>query len=280
MQHYFANKLPNLFFLRQVKTIALLCALSFALITHAQDSILTHGHAHNDYLHKRPLFDALSNGFTSIEVDVYLFNNKLVASHLPIGLYSKKSMEELYFHPLDSIIRSNGGHVYEGSDAPLILMVDFKEGGSILYPPLQALLKKYEPLITLYQGDSIVRKGPLQILISGSKPVLADTINMVTLDMGLNALKLTAAQKHATRFSDNWNSHFTWNGKGPMPEAQKKELDALIYRAHQLHKHIRFYHIPDKPKVWRTLLDAGLDWINTDKLKEFRRFYLTNYNQH
>ncbi len=175
-----------------MKTIALLCVLSFALVTHAQDSLLTHGHAHNDYLHKRPLFDALSNGFTCIEVDVYLFNNKLVASHLPIGLY--KSMEELYLHPLDSIIRSNGGHVYAGSDAPLILMVDFKEGGSVIYPPLQALLKKYEPLLTLYKGDSIVRKGPLQILISGSKPGLADTINMVTLDMGLNALKLTAAQ--------------------------------------------------------------------------------------
>ncbi len=189
-------------------------------------------------------------------------------------------MEELYLKPLDSIIRSNNGNVYAGVDAPVILMVDFKEGGSILYPELKKLLAKYESILTLYKGDSIVRKGPLQILISGSKPALEDTIDMVTVDVGLNTLKLTGAQKHATRFSDNWNSHFTWKGKGPMPEAQKQELDAFIYRAHELHKHIRFYHIPDKPKVWRTLLDAGLDWINTDKLKEFRHFYLTNYNKH
>jgi len=35
---------------------------------------LLNAHAHNDYLHKNPLFDALKNGFTSVEVDIHLLN--------------------------------------------------------------------------------------------------------------------------------------------------------------------------------------------------------------
>ena len=41
-------------------------------------------HSHNDYLRKNPLFDALSFGATSIEVDVFLRNGQvLVSSVLP-----------------------------------------------------------------------------------------------------------------------------------------------------------------------------------------------------
>ena len=33
---------------------------------------LGQAHAHNDYYHKRPLLDALSHGFCSVEADVFL----------------------------------------------------------------------------------------------------------------------------------------------------------------------------------------------------------------
>lgn len=42
---------------------------------------LEKAHAHNDYEHERPLFDALSHGFTSVEVDVHLVDGKLYVSH-------------------------------------------------------------------------------------------------------------------------------------------------------------------------------------------------------
>ena len=34
-------------------------------------------HAHNDYMHERPLFDALDNGFRSIEADVFAIGDSL-----------------------------------------------------------------------------------------------------------------------------------------------------------------------------------------------------------
>jgi hypothetical protein len=44
---------------------------------------LANAHAHNDYEHKRPLFDALDNGFTSVEADVFLVDGKLLVGHWP-----------------------------------------------------------------------------------------------------------------------------------------------------------------------------------------------------
>ena len=37
---------------------------------------LPNAHAHNDYEHKRPLFDALDHGFCSVEADVFLETRK------------------------------------------------------------------------------------------------------------------------------------------------------------------------------------------------------------
>jgi len=42
---------------------------------------LRNAHAHNDYGHNRPLFDALKEGFTSVEADVFLMNDSLYVAH-------------------------------------------------------------------------------------------------------------------------------------------------------------------------------------------------------
>ncbi len=41
----------------------------------AQKTILPNAYAHNDFWHKRPLLDALQNGFRYIEVDIFLRND-------------------------------------------------------------------------------------------------------------------------------------------------------------------------------------------------------------
>ena len=62
-----------------------------------------------------------------------------------------------------------------------------------------------------------------------------------------------------------------------MPQQQYSLLLSLVSDAHKLNREIRFYHIPDKPKVWETLIKAGVDWINTDKLENYRTFESTYY---
>src|SRR5688500_5242918 len=55
----------------------------FTVAAHAQSPastprVLPHAHAHNDYLHDRPLLDALDHGFNSVEADIFLVDGQLL----------------------------------------------------------------------------------------------------------------------------------------------------------------------------------------------------------
>ena len=255
-------------------------ALVLTGVVNAQITPLRHGHAHNDYAHARPLFEALENGFTSIEIDVYLHNEELKVSHLPVGLDKKQNIEQLYLEPIKKVIEENNGTVYKGYNIPVIFMIDFKTGGMETYNQLKEVLKNYESIITVYKGDSVLQQRAINILISGNSPLnerMKEETSMVTIDADISALGNPAIDKATARYSSGWENYFSWGGKGTMPSAQKATLDALVAKAHEKNKQIRFYHIPDKPNAWKTLLDAGVDWINTNQLKEYRKFYEENY---
>jgi hypothetical protein len=55
-----------------VRTVALLVCLAALAADEKAAAPLRHAHAHNDYQHKRPLLDALDQGFGSVESDVFL----------------------------------------------------------------------------------------------------------------------------------------------------------------------------------------------------------------
>jgi glycerophosphoryl diester phosphodiesterase len=58
-----------------------------------------------------------------------------------------------------------------------------------------------------------------------------------------------------------------------MPDAQKQKLAGLVKEAHAHGRQIRFYALPQNENVWREMLEAGVDWINIDKLEQFAAFY-------
>ena len=155
---------------------------------------LSHGHAHNDYVHTRPLFEALENGFTSIEIDVYLHQGELKVAHLPFGLDKKKNIQQLYLDPIKKVIEQNGGNVYKGFVTPVIFMIDFKTGSSETYNRLKEILKNYESMITVYKGDSVIHQRAINILITGNSPlnpVLKEDSSVVTIDGNINDMNNT-----------------------------------------------------------------------------------------
>ena len=257
--------------------LVLLAALYFN-ITSAQTQVVQHGHAHNDYMHTRPLFEALESGFTSIEIDVFLHKNDLIVSHMPAGLDKKPDIEELYLKPIQKIIRENSGRVYKDYPGPVIFMIDMKTSGDETYVKLKEILDKYKDMLAVYHYDSLIKPGPIQILISGNKPfgpVMKEQTCYATIDADVKMLRESKYDAIITRYSDPWGLYFTWTGAGLMPKDEKERLDDLVAQAHKKGKQIRFYGIPDKPGVWKLLLDAHVDWVNTDKLKEYNHFYLT-----
>jgi glycerophosphoryl diester phosphodiesterase len=258
-----------------MKTAISILFISISLICTAQTPT-PHGHAHNDYMHARPLFEALDNGFTSIEIDVHLYKGRLVVAHDAVGLSRKKDIEALYLKPIEKRIKENGGTVYKGDTTPVIFMIDFKTGSPETYAKLLEILAKYKPLISVYTKGNEIKRGALRILISGAKPldrVAKEDTSIVTIDGSIGQLKETTYDKAITRYSDPWHKYFKWDGEGPMPPNEEQLLGDLVKQAHAKGKHIRFYAIPDKPAVWKKLLQMGVDWVNTDKLKAYKETY-------
>lgn len=255
---------------------SLLSFLFIICVTIASAQVVQHGHAHNDYMHKRPLFEALESGFTSIEIDVFLHNNDLIVSHTATGLDKKMNIEEEYLKPIQKIIRENGGQVYKNYGGPVIFMIDIKTSADPTYTKLKEILDRYKDILAVYSHDSLIKEGPIHILLSGSKPydmLLKEQATYATLDGDIKNRNEAKYLSVVTRFSDPWSLYFTWTGVGPMPDDEKDRLNTLVTEIHKKGKQIRFYGAPDKEAVWRVLLAANVDWISTDKLKEYSHLY-------
>src|SRR5712671_1976451 len=104
---------------------------------------LVRAHAHNDYEHRRPLFDALDHGFCSIEADVWLIGGQLLVAHDRKNAQPQRTLQTLYLEPLRERIAKNGGRVYR--DGPsVILLIDVKSDATNTYVALRNILKRYE----------------------------------------------------------------------------------------------------------------------------------------
>ena len=57
-----------------------------------------------------------------------------------------------------------------------------------------------------------------------------------------------------------------------MSPAEKQKLQTLVKRAHDQRRKIRFWSTAESEAMWKELLGAGVDYINTDKLDELQRF--------
>jgi glycerophosphoryl diester phosphodiesterase len=118
--------------------------------------------------------------------------------------------------------------------------------------------------------------GPIKLLITGHRPwksLLTGNERYITADGDIRQSADSLPPHILERVSDPYSQHFSWKGHGAMPAKQKAKLDTLVKVAHDHGRQIRFYGMPQDENVWRTLLDAGVDWINVDELAKFALFY-------
>ena len=114
-------------------------------------------------------------------------------------------------------------------------------------------------------------------MLSGKKPyseVLAEERVYLFLDGNWGDLDRTACSSRVMpRVSMRYGSAFKWRGAGKMPQNEQEKLQKMVKKAHEKGCNLRFWAMPNNPKVWQTMLDAGVDWMNVDKLEKFRAFY-------
>lgn len=240
---------------------------------------LRHAHAHNDYAHPRPLFNALSRGFTSVEADIFLTNKQLLVGHYRWELRPQRTLESLYLAPLRQRLRANGGKIYpDGS--PFYLLIDLKTEAEATYAEVHRLLSRYAELFTTVR-DGRLFPGPITVIISGNIPrdsIQLQKVRYAAIDGRPPDLDSVAPAHLIPMISTSWTSQFRWRGEGPFPEPERRKLHDFVTRAHQRGRLVRFWATPERPALWKALREAGVDLLNTDRLTDLQQFLLHEHS--
>ncbi|GGB71296.1 hypothetical protein N798_16755 [Knoellia flava TL1] len=240
---------------------------------------LERAHAHNDYEHDRPLFDALDHGFTSAEADVWLVDGELYIGH--DGPDLARTLRGTYLEPLAQRFRENGGSVHRQWRDTFRLLVDVKSEGTAAWPVIESQLADYPQLFTAYRQGRVHERA-VTAVISGNRDLAAmqaATTRFSFYDGRMGDLGGPLGAELVPLISDNWTKHFTWLGVGPMPEAERAKLRTIVETAHARGQEIRFWATPDatapnREALWRELVAADVDVLNTDDLAGLQSFLL------
>ena len=243
---------------------------------------LARAHAHNDYEHENPLYDAVEHGFTSVEADVYLVGGELLVGHDPEDVVAGRTLQKLYLDPLRTMAAAHHGRIYPGRRAPVQLLVDIKNTGAATYTELDRVLRSYRQILTRYAYGRVT-DAAVTVVISGDRPrelMAAQRVRYAFYDGRLSDLGTGAPASFIPLISDNWTTVFTWSGVGPMPADQRARLRTIVATAHEDRQRVRFWATPDTPgpereAVWRELVAAGVDHLNTDDLAGLESFLRT-----
>ncbi len=146
------------------------------------------------------------------------------------------------------------------------------------YAVLRPLLKQYSAILTTFQNSGI-RTNAITVIISGNRPratLAREPLRHAAIDGRLPDLEENPPASLVPWISDNWSTHFKWRGQGALPGDEKEKLKALVDRAHQQGRRVRFWGIADTPAVWRELRLAGVDLLNADDLAGLQSFFRTD----
>ncbi len=239
------------------------------------------GHSHNDYLRQTPLWDALSLGFISIEVDIHLVEGALLVGHDEEDLESTKTLQALYLDPLRDHVRAHNGWVYASAHS-LDLLIDIKSDARSTYEELRGVLAQYSDMLTTY-SETQVQTRAISVIVSGNRPrrlMTSEAVRIASYDGRLEDIENSAARVPAnfiSVISDDWEDHFSWRGLGNLSERDSRRLAQRIEEAHRGGYRLRFSNIPSPGRqrteaVWSQLLDAGVDLLSVEDVKAYWDF--------
>lgn len=238
--------------------------------------LLKNTHSHNDYEQKRPLAEALEQGFRSVEADIHLVDNRLLVAHDLVDAQPEKTLDRLYFEPLWRIFQAKG-RIHPG-ETDLILLIDFKSNAETTYAALQSDLSRYEAMLTRLREGKVIQ-GAVTVVISGNRPralMERQANRLCFLDGRPEDLGKSTPNSLIPLVSSNWKSHFKWDGSGAMPETERDLLADIVQMAGKEGKLLRFWATPDVEAAWGELGRAGVGLINTDHLAKMRKFLSEN----
>lgn len=258
-------KLINMY--RSIKIFVFLFIVTTLSVT-AQDQKQFQIHSHNDYHQNVPFWNAFSNGLNSIEVDVFLKNDTLFATHGEFEIIKDRTIESLYLQPIQKVLS-----LQLESQRKLQLLVDIKSEAHATLNRLMYVLNQY---------PEIINSENISIVISGNRPKTNEFIkypDYISFDyQSLENIDNSKVWDKIALISLSFKKFSVWNGKGRLTAEDYKKVSSVIEKAHGYNKPFRFWAAPDSKTAWKAFKDLGVDFINTD-LPSRASTYLKTINQ-
>jgi hypothetical protein len=240
---------------------------------------LPNGFAHNDYCHPHPLSDALENGFTNVEADIFLIDGKLIIAHVFPYFKSDRTLESLYLKPLLEKITQNKGKVLTGYNSPITLLIDIKTKARPTYRALKPVLEKYRSILSTYDNGKMTYRA-VTIVLSGHKPyslIKKEKNRIAFIDEDLSKLRYNQVNNNVMAMAScNYSDIMDWDGTGSISNEERNALCAYVLLAHNMGLKVRLWASPEKEVVWDELLSCGVDLINTDQLVALKNYFSTH----
>jgi hypothetical protein len=265
----------------RVPISAVICLLIAAFATGqttptTQPIPLLHVHAHNDYLHEHPLFDAMDRGYCSVEADIHLVGTDLLVAHDAKSIQPGRTLQSLYLDPMRQRIGENGGRLYRNGP-PVVLLIDVKTPFNVTYPVLRNVLAGYADVLTSWK-DGQKNQGAILAIVTGNrdqKTIAADNPRWCACDGGLADFQSDPSADLVPWISIPWKALFVWKAKDrPIPAFERQEIKDIVTIAHAQHRQVRFWGSPDNLAAWTELRSDDVDLLNTEDLPGCQTFLL------
>lgn len=252
-----------------LRHLLLALALTCCGAAAAQSPVLIH--SHNDYAQRVPFYQAYAQQVSSIEADVFLHDGQLLVGHDVEDLRTDMTFEALYVEPIVTLFARNGGRAFRDSDRTLQLMVELKSETDPTLRAVAALLGRWPEVF-----DPEVNPAAVRVAVTGRVPA-PEAFDRYPRFLGFDGAwdaDYTPEQlERIALISTNFRDFSQWNGKGTIIPAEKARLEAVIDRAHEQGKPVRFWNAPEGTTVYYTFYDMGIDYINTDKPEVCAAFF-------
>ncbi|MES2776169.1 MAG: alkaline phosphatase [Bacteroidota bacterium] len=231
-----------------------------------QKYTVANAHSHNDYEQAMPFVAAYNAGFGSMEADIFLQDGNLYVAHNTDQLAAKKLLETYYLKPMALAIEKNGGFIYRDTSKRLQVLIDIKTEA---ISTLDAFIK------LLQQYPSLANNRSINWVISGNRPgekSFASYPAFILFDGVISTTYSTEALARIAMMSASFKTFSSWDGEGELPAIAFSNIQAALTQMHLLNKPVRLWAAPDNADTWKTLMQLGVDFINTDKISELAEF--------
>ena len=224
-----------------------------------------------------------THGFTSVEADVWLVDGELLVAHDREDVDPGRTLESLYLDPLADRVRAEGGAVYRGWDGTSSCSSTSRARPCRPIAAVEPGAARVPRLMTVVRRRTGCTSGAVTAVISGNRdlPLMqSQRVRYAGYDGRLSDLGggLSAADDAAGQRQLDQALHLA----GRRPDARGRARQAARPRGPRprgrlpgpLLGHPRRRRSPARDAVWRELLAADVDHINTDDLAGLQAFLL------